>query len=317
MDRGAMTVDSYLGRVTRQEVKQQPPPPAVAAAFRDAVDRATAIARRKIGTRRDLVNAEYELGAAIGLRASYAATIDGRVMSGFRAAREAYDAHEKVLELDPARHDAGLIVGTYRYLVSALSLPLRWMAYIAGFGGGREKGLQLIERAAEYPGDNQADARIALVLIDNRERRYDRALEQLARLRDKYPANRLLWLETGATLIRAGRNAEADRVLSEGIARLAGDARPRMYGEEALWYYKRGAARSALGRSADAAADLNKSLASAGRAWVHGRSHVELAKLALKVADQAAAREHLRAAIRLCDSDRDGATADLARGLLK
>ena len=70
------------------------------------------------------------------------------MLGAFRAAREAYDEHEKVLALDAARKDAGLIVGTYRYIVAALSLPLRLVAYVAGFGGGRERGIQLIEEAA-------------------------------------------------------------------------------------------------------------------------------------------------------------------------
>jgi tetratricopeptide (TPR) repeat protein len=250
------------------------------------------------------------------LRASYVATIDGSIVGGFRAAKEAYAAHEKVMALNPARRDAGLIVGTYRYVVAALSLPLRWMAYVAGFGGDRDKGLHLIEQAAEYPGDNQIDARVALTLLYNRERRYDDALKQLQTLRDEFPANRLLWLESGATLLRAGRVLEAERALNEGFAKLAVDARPRMFGEEALWYYKRGAARSALGRTSDARSDLTKALTSEGRNWVHGRTHLELGKLALKAGDSAAAREHLQSAVRLCESDRDGATADAARSLM-
>ena len=40
----------------------------------------------------------------------------------------------------PQRVDAGLIVGTYRYLVASLVLPARWLAYMAGFGGDKEKG---------------------------------------------------------------------------------------------------------------------------------------------------------------------------------
>ena len=80
-----------------------------------------------------------------------------------------------MLELDPKRKDAGLIVGTYRYLVSTLSLPMRWMAYMAGFGGDKERGLTLIQDAAAYDGDNQDDARFALILLFNREKRYDEA----------------------------------------------------------------------------------------------------------------------------------------------
>ena len=120
---------------------------------------------------------------------------------------------------------------------------------MAGFGGGKEQGLQLIEEAAAYGGDNQDDARFALILLYNREKRYDDALKQLAMLRERYPRNRLVWLEAGSTCLRAGRAADAERFLSDGLARFADDTRPRMFGEDALWRYKRGAARAALGRA--------------------------------------------------------------------
>ena len=281
--RGTLTVDSYLGKVSRETIKLPPPPPETAAAFHDALDRAVALARARLAADAGDADAQYQLGAAVGLRASYAATVDGGLRKAFGAAREAYDSHG-VLRLDPRRHDAGLIVGTYRYVVAALALPMRWVAYMAGFGGGREKGLQLIEAAAEYSGDNRWDARLALVLLYNREQRYDEALSQLATLRAQYPRNRLLWLESGATLLRGGKLAQAERFLDEGIARLAADDRPRMLGEEALWYYKRGATRTALGRAADAEVDLRKALGLQGRKWVHGRAHLELGRLLLQPA---------------------------------
>ena len=175
----------------------------------------------------------------------------------------------------------------------------------------------MIEDAASYAGDNQVDARLALVLIYNRERRYDDALKQLTVLRDEFPRNRLFWLETGATNLRAGRPAEAARVLTEGMSRFANDTRTKMFGEQALWLFKRGAAHAAMGRTADAQQDLQKALVSEGRPWVLGRSHLELGKLALKAGRTADARRELEAAATLCDSDNDGATADEARRLLR
>jgi predicted Zn-dependent protease len=312
-----MTVDDYLGRVNRSGAAAPVAPPAdVAAGFRDAIDRATDIARKRIAQNPKDADAHYQLGAAVGLRASYTATVDGSVSGAFRAAREAYNAHETVLALDPGRKDAGLIVGTYRYIVSTLSLPVRLMAYVVGFGGGKERGLKMIEEAASYGGDNQEDARFALVLLYNRDQRYDDALRTLAVLRERYPRNRLAWLETGATCLRAGRPADAERFLSEGLQRVATDTRQRMFGEDALWYYKRGAARAALGRSADADADLVRALSAEGRKWVHGRTNLELGKLALKAGQRPVARRALEAAINLCDADNDGATADEARRLL-
>ena len=315
--RGNMTVDDYLGRVTKPNGPVTPPPADAVAAYHAAIDRAIALARQRIAANANDADAHYQLGAAVGLRASYTATVEGSVVGAFRAAREAYDEHERVLALEPRRKDAGLIVGTYRYIVAALALPLRWMAYVAGFGGGKEKGLAMIEDASRFGGDNQTDARFALILIYNREKRYDDALAQLALLRTQFPQNRLVWVESGSTSLRAGRPADAERFLNEGLARFASDTRPRMFGEQALWRYKRGAARAALGRTADADADLRAALGVEGRKWVYGRAHFELGKLALKAGNRAAARQELQQAAALAESDNDPGTADEARRLRK
>src|SRR5262245_4258344 len=305
-----MTVDDYLGRVTKPNPTMTPPPADVAAAYRDAIDRAIAIARAAIAKNAQDADAHYQLGAAVGLRASYTATVDGSALGAFRAAREAFNEHEVVLTLDPKRKDAGLIVGTYRYLVAALSLPMRWMAYVVGFGGDKDRGLRMIEEAAAYPGDNQEDARFALILLYNREKRYDAALKELAVLRERYPRNRLVWLEAGATSLRAHRAADAERFLNDGLSRFAGDSRQRIFGEDALWYYKRGAAGVALGHQADAQGDLKRAIGLEGRPWVHGRAHFELGRLALASGNKPLAKEEFQAAVKLCESDNDPIFAD-------
>ena len=316
--RGNMTVDDYLGRPNKPNPQPLPPPPPEAvAAFRESIEQAITIARARIVRQPRDADAHYQLGAAVGLRASYTATVEGSVMGAFRAAKEAYDEHETVLELQPQRKDAGLIVGTYRYIVAALALPLRVVAYVAGFGGGKEKGIKLIEAAAAFPGESQTDARFALTLLYNREKRYDDALAQLWILRERYPRNRLMWLESGSTLLRAGRAAEAERVLDDGFMRFAEDNRLRMFGEAALWHYKRGTARAAAGKAAEAEGDLRKALTLEGRRWVHGRSRLELGKLALKAGNRAAALDELRAAVTLAEGDNDPGTADQARRLMK
>ena len=115
----------------------------------------------------------------------------------------------------------------YRYTVSTLSLPKRVGAYLAGLRGGRDEGLRLVEAAAAYPSDSQPQATFSLVLLYNRERRYDDALRLIRRLQEQFPRNRLLWLEEGSTLLRAARPAEARRALETGLAHLRADPRPR------------------------------------------------------------------------------------------
>jgi Flp pilus assembly protein TadD len=90
-----------------------------------------------------------------------------------------------------------------------------------------------------------------------------------------------------------------------------------MFGEEALWYYRRGLARTMQGRGGDASADLKRALGLQGRKWVHGRAHLELGKIAQKAGDRALARQEFQTAIELCGSDNDPAPVEEARQLLK
>lgn len=315
--RGAITVDHYLGSSARPRVEVTPPPPELDSRFKEHIEQAIALARRQVQANPRDPDAQALLGGALGLQASYVASIEGKLLAGFRAARGAYDAHEKVLELDPSRQDAALTVGTYRYLVATLSLPVRWIAYLAGFGGGKERGIRMMEAAAAYESEWRAEAQFALLLIYNRERRYDDALRVLRDLQQEYPRNRLLWLEYGGTALRAGNAAEAERALSEGIARLATDSRPRAGGEEAMWHYKRGAARIRLNRLDAAEADLKAALRAEPPTWVRGRVQVEFGRIADLRGDRRAAQGLYQAAARLCEGDRDPLCANEARQLAR
>jgi hypothetical protein len=313
--RGAVTVDHYLGAFSRRQIDLGKPPAEVDAEFRRHVARARDLAeKQRDAARRDPV-AQYNLGVALGLDASYTATVEGRMLAGFRAARRSFDLHETVLSRHPGRVEAGLIVGMYRYIVSTLSLPMRAMAWLVGFSGGRDEGIALVEAAARSRTDARADALFALVLIYNREARYDEALAALGELRKLYPRNRLLLLEAGATAHRAGRLEEADSLLNEGLARLAKDTRVRIPGELALWHYKRGAARAEAGRTGAALEDLRLAAGPDALPWVGGRARVELGRLALARGDRAAARGYAAEAAAMCARGNDPLCENAARTL--
>src|SRR4051812_37512079 len=57
--RGNMTVDDYLGKVARPNAKMTPPPAETAAAFRDAIDKALALARAQITANEKNADAHY------------------------------------------------------------------------------------------------------------------------------------------------------------------------------------------------------------------------------------------------------------------
>ena len=315
--RGAVTVDHYLGSFSRSRVDLQKPPPDVDKEFRAHIARAIELSEKEVGARPKDAKALYDLGAAVALQASYIATVEGKLLAGFRAAQRAYDAHEKVLTLDPNRKDAGLTVGTYRYIVSTLSLPMRMMAYVVGFGGGRDRGIQMIRATADAPVDNRVDALFALILVFNREKEYDNAIGVLQELRRLYPRNRLVVLEAGSTALRAGRGADAERLLSEGLAMLPSDPKRRIPGEEGLWRYKRGAALALMGKAQAAEADLQLATGGEAQEWVQGRARVELGQLALKRSDRNAAAREARQAQALCEKANDIPCAEAAKALVR
>ncbi len=309
-------MDHYLGSFSRPRVDVRKPPPALAAEFTTAVQRAIDLAEKRTAAHPNDAQARYDLGAAVGLQASYIASIEGKLLAGFRSARRAYSEHERVLELDPARKDAGVTVGTYRYIVSTLSMPMRMMAYVVGFGGGKERGIKMLEETAAAGGEAGTDALFALVLLYNRERRYDEAMKALEELRTLYPRNRLVVLEAGSTALRAGRFDQADKMLTEGLAMLAKATGPRIPGEEALWRYKRGAARVELGRyRGRCRSDARPSSPTPSPGCRAGPAS-NRARLAAKRGDRAEAAREAKQAQTLCEQDNDPSCADAARKLL-
>jgi tetratricopeptide (TPR) repeat protein len=315
--RGAVTIDHYLGgSVTKSNVTLPKPPADLDAEFKRELARAIELAEARVKAQPRGLQAQFELGAAYALQASYAASIEGSMTAAFGSARRAYDAQEEVLTKDPKRTDAGVVVGTYRYLVSALALPTRLVAYVAGFGGGKEKGISLLEAASQHP-DTRIDAKTALMLIYSREGRHADVQRLAHELAAEFPRNRLFVLEEGAAAIRAGRAAEAEAILTRGLAMFAQDPRLKIPGERAIWLYKRGLARVNLNRPAEADVDLREALRADPVLWVRGRIRVELGKIADLAGRRPDALNEYREARTACQSGNDPACVAEADRLLR
>ncbi len=309
--RGTLLVDDYLGHFRASSDLQMPqPPPALAAAFREDIARATALAEQEVSHRYNEAASHFDLGSALGLDASFTGSVEGHLYAAGRLARRALSENDLAFRLDPGRKDTGLVIGSYRYLVSLLPPAVRVMAYLLGFEGGRDVAIRRLEESAVFSSDVQADSRFALVLIYNREHRYADALAMIRGLERSCPGNRLLVLEEGSTALRADRPREAEAALDAGISRLPRDPRPRMPGEEGRWYYKRGEARLRLGKLVEAEADLRTALSAPDvRGWVLARIHVDLGKVADLRGDRTAARAEYTAALAITRTSSD-ATAE-------
>ena len=302
--RGGVLVDSYLsdsgGTISRRRARRPKPPAELADRFTSHIERAVELSEEAVRRAPDDPDAHYELGASVALAASYRASIEGDALGALRQAKEAYTAHQTVLELDPRRKDANLTLGIYRYLVSLLPRAFRMLAYLVGFDGGKAEAIRLIEEAAAYPGDTHSEAQFALALLYNREREYGAAQRALGDLRRRFPRNRLVWLESASTWLRDERPVQAERAILAGFARLERDDRIRMQGEDAVWHLKRGAARVAAGRIAEALPDLQAAEAADAFAWVKGQAQIERGKIADLEGDRRRARAAYDQGRKLC-----------------
>jgi tetratricopeptide (TPR) repeat protein len=315
-NQGAVTVDDYLG-VARSTLSRVPPDPSLADAFHDELQRALTLAERRVEAHPTAADAHYQLGAVYGVLASYTATVEGHALSSLGPGRRAYHEHERALDLDSSRLDAGLIIGLYRCVVADLPLPTRWLAHVAGFDGDRNRGMHLVEGAAQYPGDFQANAAFMLILLYSRAHRFEDESRVIVALEHRYPRNRLLWLEEGRAALSAGHPDAARAALEAGLVRVTTETRPLATAEISRWRLLHGAALVALNQPGAAEAELGAALADARWDWLRGRIRLELGKVASLDGDRARAREEFRAADRLCRADHDAECVAGAAALFK
>ena len=304
--RGNVLVDNYLiGSFKGPEVNPKDVPKDIDLRFQEYINRAIELAETALTEAPDDPDAHYELGMSVGLLASYRASIRGESLRAVLAAKRAYNSHRRVLELDPSRDDAKFLVGIYRYIVSVMPRVFRLIARLVGFDGGKNEAMAMVTAAASHPGNSQAEAQFALVLLLNREREYAQARKILKLLMKDYPKNRLVWLELASTWLRDNRPAMAELTLAHGFRRLQGDDRVRMFGEGPLWHLKRGTARASLGLYAGAQNDLMRAAKGPGAVWVSGRAHLELGKIADLAGDRTLARSYYSRGRNLCDDAND------------
>jgi tetratricopeptide (TPR) repeat protein len=312
--RGAVSVDYYLGSLTRQRSSSPKPPPELVAEFKAEIAKAIELAEARLKQQPRDLQARYDVGSVYALQASYTASVEGSMTAAFKSARRAYDAQEEVLTRDPTRAGAGLVVGLYRYITSALALPTRLLAYMVGFGGGKERGITLLEEAM-HDQTTRVDAKVALMLVYSREGRHGDVVTLARELRTEFPRNRLFLLEEGAAAIRAGRAADAEVTLTRGLQEFDKDSRPKAPGERAYWLYKRGLARVIL-RHLDAARDdLHAAQGAVPAGWVDGRIHLELGKVADLHERRTEAVGEYRSAKSICDANDDPVCAGEASRL--
>jgi len=160
--------------------------------LREVLAHAISVAGAKLEVDPDNIDALYATGVAYLTLASFEATVKRSYFAANRAASRAREAHLRVLTLDPSFNDARLTIGAIDYAVGVLPSVVRMIIGVLGISGDKEGGIKQLQYAAELGENNGTNAKMILVVVYNRERKYDESLSVLADLHSMYPRNFLL-----------------------------------------------------------------------------------------------------------------------------
>jgi tetratricopeptide (TPR) repeat protein len=177
----------------------------------------TALERAQVASKANSNDPEalYYQGAAHGLLALYETTVMRSFLSALSNGRESVNLHRKVVSIDPNYNDAYLTIGTYDYVVGSLPFFVKLIARVGGISGSRERGLEELQTVIDkgrYAGD---DARVTLITLFAREKRYNDVLSQLNRLSEKYPRNYLFKLEKANVMVKLNKTEESNRIFED------------------------------------------------------------------------------------------------------
>ena len=146
------------------------------------------------------VEALYFLGAAEGVESAFAAGVERKFMAAFRSGKDSVERHRTVLKLAPDYRDAELTIGLMNYVVGSLPLPAKMLAATMGVRGSKKRGLEALERVAAEGKWARDVARVVLVDLYKREKRWPDSVRMARELAEKYPRNYLFKLQLSDAL---------------------------------------------------------------------------------------------------------------------
>jgi hypothetical protein len=141
------------------------------------------------------VEALYFLGAAEGLEAAFAGGVERKFRTALRSGTDSVDRHKEVLKIAPDFRDAELTIGLLNYVIGSLPLPVKMLAATMGVRGSKKRGLEALERVSTEGQWARDAARVVLVDLYKREKRWNDAYEMASNLSQRYPRNYIFKLQ--------------------------------------------------------------------------------------------------------------------------
>ena len=172
--------------------------------YKKRIDRTIQVAEDRIkhvsATRNDF----FYLGGALGFKGRFE-LMRGKWLSSFFLSRDAINAFETCLEMEPNNRDVLLGLGMFDYYTAHLSGVLKFLTYLLLHKGSKKEGLRKLHLAASEAIYSQTEAKSMLLHIYLFiEEDFVKALELAQDLARKYAQNPRYMVLAGVCYMRLG-----------------------------------------------------------------------------------------------------------------
>lgn len=252
-------------------------------------------------------------GSAEGLMSAYLASIEHSYYGAYQAGRRAKEYHEQLLRIDPGYADACLLPGIFEYTLATLPRSLRFLGFLVGIRGSKERGLSLVERAVAEGERTRWVARLSLSVMHQREKRYLSSLSVLRELEAAFPRNPFLPMERGSVHLLRKDWTAARHAFEEVLTKQTKTGGFRLL-EPALVLLRLGESRLFAKDHAGAARELERALGTPGTSdWIRAQVFLRRGMTSDARGLRSAAEADYRRVVRL---DTDPQTTRLAKQYL-
>jgi tetratricopeptide (TPR) repeat protein len=242
-------------------------------------NQAVALADQQIKSNPNDANAYFARGYARGMHSAFITLVDHSYVAAARQGLASRNDSEATLKIDPAYADAKMAMGIQQFAVASLPRIVRMLVGIAGVGGNKEKGLDLLRESAAHGIVTPIESRTALSLFLRHDARYPEAIAVQKGLADQFPRDYLFRLEV-ANLTKDSGNGHAAIALYNAI--LADAKKPGYFIEPRLHMTYFGLADTQRGQNQIAEAAQNYLQAAAQPTcsdWIRRRAQLNAGEM--------------------------------------
>ncbi len=313
-DQQKFNTDSFTGNSIGTKSSKETVDPMDERKLRNTVAVAMQKAETRLKVNPNDIRALYARGVSSATLAAFEALARRDYPGALSKAKAARKDHARVLQLDPNFVDARLAIGTYDYGVGTLSKVWRFFLGL-GISTNKEDGIRNLEMVAQKGTRASTDAKLFLIVVYQRESRFNDALQVIDDLLAKYPRNFQLELSKATIYLKMKNWDKAAEVYASVLAKLQAkrDGYDRL--REELVHYE--AAKNDVNRLKldEAVTGFNKVVASS-KSTVDEKadSYIWLGRIFDSRNDRKKAVEQYNAVLKLnCDKE----YLDAAQGYLK